>query len=208
MAPATATATKRCPGFASGGMPPHELAATLENFYSNKGNKDGLATRCRVCGAAYGKAWAAAKKAGVPFSSKANAPLVALPAGALEAPEDAALADAGIALSNAAAEKVRAEEPPPATLHVARPAGTPQYADELAVKAGRGRAQGYTTETVGGLIYALPESQEAVSSDEGQAALELVNSARAADRRRRDADRKRQERARAKARQQEETAKA
>ena len=42
--------TKRCPGFAPGGIDPHEQAATREFFASNAGNKDGLATRCKACG--------------------------------------------------------------------------------------------------------------------------------------------------------------
>ena len=195
--------TKRCPGFGPDGIAPHELAATLEFFNSNRGSKDGLSTRCRDCGNRYSRAWSAAKKAGERFSVRAHVPLVVVLAEPARPPQLEALEDAmideAIATSEAAAERIRAEERP-ATLHVvgsSKP--SPQYANELAVRAGRKRAKGYTTEVVGGLIYALPESPAAIASEEGQAALELVNEARAADRRRRDAERKRASRAAAKA---------
>jgi hypothetical protein len=184
MATTAPTATKRCPGFAPGAIAPHELAATLENFNSNKGSKDGLSTRCRVCGNLYGKAWAAAKKQGEKFSVRANPPLVAV---IVEEP--------GEELQPGAAQAAAK----PATLHVEAPS-IPQYADVLAMRAGKGRVKGYTLEQVGGLIYALPVAPQVVASEEGQAALELVNQARAADRRKRDAERKRAERAAKKAR--------
>lgn len=170
----TAPTTKRCPGFLPDGIQPHEAAATPEVFNRNKGSKDGLSTRCRDCGNRYSKAWSAAKKRGEEFSVKAPA------AQAAEAPAPAPVA-------------------PPASLHVSDPKPTPQYANELAVQAGRGRAKGYTTTTIGGLVYALPESSEAVASAEGQHALATVNEAKAAARRAADAERKRNERAAARA---------
>lgn len=180
--------TKRCPGFAPGGIEPHELAATSENFVSNAGNKkDGLATRCRTCGNLYSKAWSAAKKAGTTFSARRPHPL------SLRHP-------GGEPVFTASAAQVAERETPPATLVVSPGKGTPQYADELAMRADRSKAPGYDTTTVGALIYAVPTSAAAVASEEGQAALERLNAAKAADRRKRDADRKRAERAAAKER--------
>jgi hypothetical protein len=189
---APAPETKRCPGFAPGGQPPHELAATRENFASNAANRGGLATRCKSCGGAYGKAWSEAKKRGEKFSVRANVPLVVALAGEPEDPITAANLDALEALTQPEAPAITPGQL--ATLHVKVPS-TPQYADELAMRTGRGKVPGYTIEQVGGLIYALPTSSAAVASEEGQAALELINSARATERRKRDADRKRAERA-------------
>ena len=64
----TPITTKRCPGVESLGMPAHEGLAA--EFGTSKSGKDGLTTRCKACGNAYGKAWAAAKKDGTDFSAK------------------------------------------------------------------------------------------------------------------------------------------
>jgi hypothetical protein len=181
------TATKRCPGFAPDGTLPHEVPADLEHFNSNKGSKDGLATRCKPCGNKYGKAWTAAKKAGEQFSVKANVPLVVALAGEPEAmpTRSYATTEDGAAID-------------PATLSVAAVKAGPEYHDDLAVRAARGRAEGYTTEEIDGVIYALPINGSA-ETPEGQAALEAINAATVAARRKRDRDRKREQRAAAKA---------
>jgi hypothetical protein len=186
--------TKHCPGFspttpqAPGAyrQEPHEVPADLEHYTSNKGSKDGLSTRCKPCGNAYGKAWAAAKRKGEAFSTRQ------LKAETQTAPERAA-AVAELQMERAAAA-------PPPTLAVAGVAAPTVYHDELAVRAARGKAAGYVTEEVNGIVFALPSGNGAVNSEEGQAALEALNNARATERRRRDAERKRAERAAAKAR--------
>lgn len=168
--------TKRCPGFAGGdpAILPHEAPADLEHFNSNKGGKDGLSTRCRDCGNRYGKAWSAAKKRGEQFSVKA-APAIT------------------VEVSGAPLEPTTSMAP-----IVLQPAVTVPF-DDLAARAERGEAEGYTAETVDGVIYALPINGSA-STDEGQAALAAVNEARAKARRAADAQRKREQRAAAKAR--------
>lgn len=171
-----ATATKRCPGFAPNGVAPHDEPADLEHFNSNKGSKDGLSSRCRSCGNAYGTAWAKAKREGKTFSVKGG---TGGPGGS---------------------ERSSAPELPKATVVVAEPPAAPKYHDDLAVAAHRGKAKGYTAELVGEVWFALPEGNGEVTSAEGQAALQAVNEARATERRRRDAERKRAERAAAKAR--------
>jgi hypothetical protein len=187
--------TKHCPGFSPTTPPepgeyrqaPHEVAANLEHFASNRGNKDGLATRCKPCGNAYGKAWAAAKRKGEAFSTrqpKAEPIAVTVPD-----ISDPSIPDEELAM-----------KAPPPTLAVAGVAAPTVYHDDLAVRAARGKAHGYVTEEVNGVVYALPSGNGAVRSDEGQAALEALNDARATERRRRDAERKRAERAAAKAR--------
>lgn len=206
-ATAPAQGTKRCPGIASLELAAHELAGTLENFSANKSLPDGLAVRCRVHDQLYGKAWNAAKKAGAKFSGKAGAPV---PQAALEAlgyssgmPQQQVVHPDGSPVFMATAEqRAEREAVAPATVHVSPLRGTPQYASELAMRADRGRAKGYSTEQVGSLIYALPEDAGVLGTPEGQAALELVNEARKAERRRADAERKRNERAAKRAREQ------
>lgn len=172
-----ATPTKRCPGFDPEGgeyhQPAHELPADLANFNSNKGAKDGLSSRCRQCGNAYGKAWAAGKRA----AAKGEA--ITMPTRTYQ------ITEAGSLEPEQPAVRVSAVPPPE------------QYHDQLAVDAKRGRAPGYSAELVGDTWYALPTNGDA-SSDEGQAALEAVNAARLTERRRADAERKRLSRAAAK----------
>lgn len=157
---------KHCPGVASLGLAAHDLPATGEHFSANKSLKDGLAVRCRTCDNTYGKAWLAAKKAGLKFSAK----------------------DGGAS-----------------PVLVAEATGTaivdqPRYfggTGSMAERAAHGNLPGYTTEVVDGTVYALPDGSVA-STPEGQAALQLVNDARAAARRKRDAERQRARRAAAK----------
>lgn len=178
-----APTTKRCPGVESLGLPAHEATATLEFFASNAANADHLATRCKVCGAAYGKAWSAAKKAGTTFSSKGT-PGQAMPARVYDITPEGKL-------------EPRKAEPTPIRRNDSL-AGGLTYADKLAERAALRKARGYTTEVVGGVIYALP-GDSVVGTPEGQAALEALNRARDAERRRRNTEAKRAQRARAKA---------
>lgn len=179
---------KHCPGVESLALPAHDLPPTGENFSANKSLRDGLAVRCRRCDGAYGKAWLAAKKEGRKFSARLEPlqePATGGPAPATP-PEPA-----GFPVS--AARGLRAA----AGALAGRPTPT-MYHDQLAVRAERGRAPGYTAETVGGVIYALPDGATA-STPDGQAALQVVNEARSTERKRRDAERKRTERAAKKA---------
>lgn len=214
----TAPASKRCPGYAPIGQEPHELPATTEHFHKAKGTPDGLYQSCKRCANAYQRDWQAAKKAGKPFGRKAATAPEAMPkrtyaviegglAPVSEAEAEAAVMEAGRLQGEYGEEQPEpTPEPtlPPATLRVSDPPASPQYADELAREVARSKSRGkykhYTLEQVGGLLYALPTGNGAVDSEEGQAALQLVNGARAAERRRRDAERKRAERAAAKAR--------
>jgi hypothetical protein len=59
---------RRCPGYWPTGQEPHDLPADLVSFNANRSGKDGLSVRCRSCGNAYLKDWAAAKKRGEKFS--------------------------------------------------------------------------------------------------------------------------------------------
>jgi hypothetical protein len=152
--------------------------AALAEFNRYSASKDGYDKICRVCWGTYEKTRRARK------AEAAGEP----------APEPKAKRS-----RKAAVPAPEPEQLPPSTVVASGIKSPPQYADELAVAAGRGRAKGYTTETIGGLIYALPEAPEAVGSPEGQAALARCNEARATERRRRDAERKREERARKKA---------
>lgn len=94
--------------------------------------------------------------------------------------------------------KVAPGEPVPAAPAPAAPAAQEaRYADELAERLAGALQPGWTTEVVAGVVYALPDG-ESVSTPEGQAALELVNKARVAERRRRATEAKRAQRARAK----------
>jgi hypothetical protein len=165
----TTPATKRCPGFAPIGQAPHDVPADAEHFGAHKGSKDGLQVYCRTCDRAYQKAWRESKAA----KAAGTAPAAAAPA---------------------------AGEPqlPPPTVRVSPTRATPVYHDELAQRAAKGKAPGYGTETIGGVIYALPTNGD-VTTDEGQAALAATNEAHAAARRKRDAERKRAERAAKKA---------
>jgi hypothetical protein len=189
------TATKRCPGFAPDGTLPHEVPADLEHFNSNRGSKDGLATRCKPCGNKYGKAWAAAKAKGESFSVKANVPLVAVLAEE-PVPDPDPVAERE-ALEREAIDEPRAGEP--STLNVASVKSGPTYHDDLAVRAARGKAPGYQPEEVDGVIYALPVNGTATDTGEGQAALAAVNAARDEARRKRQREAKRTQRANAKA---------
>lgn len=170
----TTPGTKRCPGFAGGNPPilPHQAQADLEHFNSNKGSKDGLSSRCRPCGNAYGKAWAAGKRAAAAASYDATVAPEAAPA---------------------------AEPMPTRTYDVAEGGGLVpvRYHDELAERASNGEIEGYVAEVIDGITYALPYDGTA-TTPEGQAALEATNAAHAAARRKRDAERKRAERAAAK----------
>jgi hypothetical protein len=216
VATATAPGTKRCPGLLSLGMPAHELEATAANFAANKTMPDGFGQRCRPCDRTYMRAWGAAKKAGEKFSAREGAEVPPSVLAALEVvvplrvaqelvvgeepsappppPEPAGLRGLKIA-GVVAPDAVSAA---PATVAVVSPLrGPDKYADELARRARRGKAEGYTAELVGDTWHALPG--DAVSTPEGQAALARVNEARAVERRRRDAERKRAERAAQKA---------
>lgn len=179
LAPAT---TKRCPGYAPGGIDPHELPATSEHFVSNKGNRDGLATRCKTCGKAYQQGWSAAKKAGEQFSARrprvieqASAAIRA--SNSIEEAEDH-LASAAVALSNEAAERQRQQ---PAPIPAARGPRADQH--------------GWSTTRVAGVEYPLPTDAATVATDEGQQALDHIARAKRAQ----GAQAKRDQRARAKA---------
>lgn len=207
MALDTVLPTKRCPGFAPGGQPAHELPATAEHFGSNAGNRDGLSSRCRACSSAYSTAWAAAKKKGEQFSVKApglrdgHGRPVAAETAEDWATEHRATGGAHYGITGPGSSS-RTECPlcqPPAQLVVSEGQPTATYADPLAVKAHRGKAKGYSAELVDGVWYALPDGS-AAGTAEGQLALEAVNLARAAARRKADAERKRRERAAAKER--------
>lgn len=191
------TATKRCPGFAGIGQPAHDLPADLGNFNSNKGSKDGLSSRCRTCGNAYGKAWAARARA----IAKADAIDPGLEGGIVR---DRALDEARRPIETYAASNGAT----PAPQQLTHPDGSPVFtgrADQVAereaaappaLEVAQGLARpGWTVEAVGGNVYDVPTSSEAVATPEGQQALETVNAAIAAERRRRDAERKRNERA-------------
>jgi hypothetical protein len=157
-------------------MATHELPATSEHFCKNTTQRDGLSARCRVCVSAYSKARTAAKKAGGTFSARPQQ--VSHPDGT----------PVFMATAVQRAEREAATEPPTATYH-----------DALALEAEQGRAKGYTSELVAGVVYALPTDAATQGSPEGQAALGVANAARDAERRRRDAERKRAERAAKKA---------
>lgn len=188
------TATKTCPGFAPEGIAPHTEPADLEHFNSNRGGKDGLSTRCRDCGNRYGKAWAAAKKRGEKFSVK---PTVAV-ADDTPVPDPDPVAERE-AMEREAIDEPRVGDPPKATVAVVSPLRpTPKYHDDLALRAHRGKAEGYQAELVGDTYFALPVNGT-INTPEGQAALDAVNEARTVERRRRDAERKREQRAAAKA---------
>jgi hypothetical protein len=160
--------------------PPHVAALAEFNRYS--ASKDGYDKVCRVCWSLYEKTRRARKaaEAGEPAPA-------AMPARSYRVKPD------GTGL------EAVAPEPPPSTVVARGIKQPPKYADQLAHRAARGKAPGYTTETIGGIIYALPEAPEAVGSPEGQVALQACNDARATERRRRDAERKREQRAAAKA---------
>ena len=163
----TPITTKRCPGVESLGMPAHEGLAA--EFGTSKSGKDGLTTRCKVCGNAYGKAWAAARKAGVDFSAKVGngqaGPRTPTPE------ERATLDEQRVAV----AQEARQLAGPNAVLR-----------------------KGWTAEVVGGTTYAMPSTED-VGTPEGQAALELLNRARDDERKRRNAEARRAQRAAAKA---------
>lgn len=113
MATHTATATKRCPGFEGIEQAPHDLPADLKNFNSNRGSKDGLSTRCRICGNAYGKAWAARKRAieraeALPLPEKGEAPGMAAQ---LRAERDLAIERASAAVAEYAKGSTAPEVP-------------------------------------------------------------------------------------------------
>lgn len=168
---------KRCPGFDPQGesayrQEPHELPADLEHFHSSKGNRDGLSSRCKACGLAYSKAWSAAKKAGGGLSLRAE--------------------------RKAGATAPAASYPRPTLVAPAPQPVLESYADPLARAAREGTAPGYTAELVDGVYYALPDGG-AAETEQGQVALQAVNEARKAARRKADAERKRRERAAAKA---------
>jgi hypothetical protein len=71
-------------------------------------------------------------------------------------------------------------------------------ADDLAARLQPSLRPGWTTEIVGGIVYAIPSTED-TSTPEGQAALELVNKALDENRRAAAAAAKRAQRARAKA---------
>lgn len=189
----TSTATKRCPGFIGIGQPAHELPADLEHFNSNKGGKDGLSSRCRVCGNAYGKAWAARARA----IAKADAIDPGREGGIVR---DRALDEARRPIETYATSNGHQQ--------LTHPDGSPVFtgrADQVAereaaappaLEVAKGLARpGWTVEAVGGNVYDVPTEPETVQTPEGQQALEAVNAATVAERRRRDAERKRTERA-------------
>jgi hypothetical protein len=194
MAPTAAT-TKRCPGFDPGpDAPPeayralpHTLPADIEHFNSNKGSRDGLSARCRVCGNAYGKAWAAAKKAGTSFSLRAQREAPAEPAQALTHQD-------GSEVFTGRADQVQARLSVSGTTSSAR-----RFADPLAQRLARKSQPGWALEVIGGVEYALPTDQATVDTIEGQAALQGIHEAKAADRRRRNTEQKRASRAAARA---------
>jgi len=184
----TEQGTKRCPGYAPEPpsasdyyQPAHELAATLENFNSNKGNPDGLSTRCRACGNAYGKAWSAKQRAirkadlmevGIERDRALDAAYALPPRKASKAAKAAPVAEVELAPDPVAIEAVQAEQ--------AAPAVDAEVPD------------GWALSTIAGKRYLIPASQEAVASEEGQQALDRANEARKAQAR----DQKRAERAR------------
>lgn len=178
-----ATTTKRCPGFEGIDQPAHDLPADVANFNSNAGSKDGLSTRCRVCGNAYGKAWAARDRTAKKGRDVSDMPVGVFAPGKAMAPGGAALAaldtlDAGGTADEALTEAI---------------------ATGLEGLLAKYRGEpGWSVEVVAGVEYPLPDGKEAGTPD-GQAALAAVNAAQAAERRRRDAERKRNERAAAKA---------
>lgn len=199
---------RQCPGFAPDGIAPHRLPADLQNFNSNKGAKNGLSTRCRVCGNLYGKAWAAAKKAGQPFSVKDQGgvyptpapdetPLVADAQGFLKTPYE--LKEAGQPSASAAARERRAAKMAEVdALYEASQTVSPIRESELNPQRPTALVEGWQEEIIDGVAYTLPTDPAVLGSPEGQAALEKVNEARARARRKRDAERKRTERANAK----------
>ncbi len=180
------TATKRCPGFAGIGQPAHELAANLENFGSNRSAPDGLQARCRPCDRAYTRAWSTRKRA----KDKAEA----LPAGA---ERDQALEQANQPVEAFATSNDTSVVPAPAAI-AARRSTLKVDGQPLAPRPSEqamAEARGWTIEVVGGTEYRMPTDTETVATPEGQAALEAINAAVVAERRRRDAERKRAERA-------------
>lgn len=166
------TTTKHCPGFTDPGgadiysQAAHEVAADTEHFGVNRSAKDGLGVYCRPCDRAYQKAWREAKARG----EKLN-------------------------LRPAAGKPASAPATPTATVTVRTTRPSTVYHDQLAVDAARGKAPGYTAETIGGKVYALPTDPAIVKTPAGQAALAACNEAKLAERRKRDADQKRAERA-------------
>lgn len=205
MEPTTAT-TKRCPGFEPTGQAPHELPADLENFNANAGSKDGLSTRCRVCGNLYGKAWAQRQRAvakadalepGIERDLALDAAYAILPskrAPQLTSKGREALVNAG-ADPAAVAAATSAEDV--AEVHDAYQAGLVANTPRERFVAEQAQQPGWTTTTVAGAAYAIPQDPEAVATPEGQEALEVVGAAK----RKVGADRKRAERAAKKAQQ-------
>lgn len=179
-APTTPTSPRQCVGAKLAGeqlTPPHEAA--LSEFNRYKASPDGYDKICRVCWSTYEKTRRARKAAAAEQAERAP--------GVAQAAEEARRHEA-------AAKTARQ----PATLIASGAKAPREYADQLALQAARGKAPGYATEEIGGVIYALPEAPEVVGTPEGQAALAACNGARATERRRREAERKREERARKK----------
>lgn len=171
-----AATTKRCPGFTGEGytQPAHDVPADAEHFGKHSGAKDGLQTYCRPCDRAYQKAWRERKARG----SSTVVETVA------ESPS----------------ERREPDPPaPPSELAVSGVVPATRYHDELARNVarskGKGQYHGWVTEEIDGTVYAVPSSNGAVGSRQGQEALEAVHEATQAARRKRDADRKRRERA-------------
>lgn len=221
-----ATTTKRCPGFEGIDQPAHDLPADVANFNSNAGSKDGLSTRCRACGNAYGKAWAArdraikaadavdtnfgggvirdraldeARNATVAQYAKGFKPVLALAATAElgSGPDWAGEHELTAGLHHGLAGPGTSAYTSCPTCIAARAVTAP--AKPRPSEQAMAEARGWTIEVVAGVEYRVPTDTDTVATPEGQAALEAVNEAQAAERRRRDAERKRNERAAAKA---------
>lgn len=172
----TTSTPKRCPGVAPVGILPHELAATSENFSSNRAAKDGLATRCRPCDQRYIREWNAAKKRGEKFSVKAGAPI-----------------------HTEAMERALNEPAPRATLHVD---GSEVFMATAKQRAEREQAAAGESPAVAKRRAQLPQGK-AVETPAGQAALAAAAAAEQAARRAAGAEAKRRQRAAKKLREQE-----
>lgn len=187
----TASATKRCPGFAGIAQPPHDAPANLETFGSNKGNADGLTTRCRSCGNAYGAAWSARARAirkAETIEDESERASAIDQAKAIDVNGYAQLlADRDVRKLDDAPEP--AEPEPLATTADAQVATS-----ETPVPPDLASRPGWGSSKIAGVLYAIPTDANEVGTAEGQAALKLANDARKAQ----AAQSKRDQRARAK----------
>lgn len=193
---------KHCPGYGSQG--PHELPATPEHFSRNAPAKDGLYSMCRKDAYAYQGDWNRRRKAIAKAQAMepGSAQLQALSAAQAMPPIpkrkpviDTAKRDTIAVLAVAAAATPDAERE--LVTQVARDAG---YSEEVAAQLGAVlpalvTPKGWTTEQVGDTSYPVPTDPDQVGTPKGQLALDTVNRAILAERRRKDAERKRAERA-------------